>query len=94
MHINDINRMLLKTQFPDYSKEIQVIIEDNEDFIELVNDYLFCKQELNRLSNSKKYITASEYKTTLDELKKEILAHLEVHKKIRSNEEKRNLTKL
>ena len=87
---DDVNRRLLKTYFPEYMEEIQAIFDKNENFTELVSDYLFCKKELKRLSNSNKYKKALEYKETLEDLEKELLKYLKAHKQTQSYPLKNN----
>ena len=42
--------------YPDYKEEINQIFQKNEFFVELVNDYLFCKNKLkSHLANENEY---------------------------------------
>ena len=69
------------TVYPEYEKEINQIFHENEFFVELVNDYLFCKNKLKSpLANQ------SEYRDVLKELEKEILEQIDIQQqKINSN---------
>ena len=67
--------------YPEYEREINQIFHENEFFVELVNDYLFCKNKLKcRSSNT------NEYRDALKELEDEILEQIDIQQqKIKSN---------
>ena len=61
--------------FPEYEEEINQIFHENEFFVELVNDYLFCKNKLKcHVSNT------NEYRNVLKELEDEILEQIDIQK--------------
>ena len=67
--------------YPNYKEEINQIFQTNELFVELVNDYLFCKNKLKcRSSNT------NEYRDALKDLENEIIEQIDNQKqKINSN---------
>ena len=67
--------------YPDYKEEINQIFQTNELFVELVNDYLFCKNKLKCRSTN-----TNEYRDALKELEDEILEQIDIQQqKIKSN---------
>ena len=62
--------------YPNYKEEINQIFQTNELFVELVNDYLFCKNKL-------KSHLANEYRDAFKELEEEILEQIDIqHEKM------------
>ena len=64
--------------YPEYEEEINQIFHENEFFVELVNDYLFCKNKLkSHLANE------NEYRDAFKELEDEILEQIDIqHEKM------------
>ena len=59
--------------YPEYEEEINQIFHKNDFFVELVNDYLFCKNKVkSHISNT------NEYRDTLKELEDEILEQIDI----------------
>ena len=57
--------------YPEYEEEINQIFHKNEFFVELVNDYLFCKNKLKcHVANT------NEYRDALKDLEDEILEQI------------------
>ena len=57
--------------YPEYEEEINQIFHENEFFVELVKDYLFCKNKLkSHLANE------IEYRDAFKELEDEILEQI------------------
>ncbi len=67
----------LITEFPDSKKKIEWLLRFDETFQEIVEDYLFCKQELKKLSTTKSGSITTKYAQTIQDLKEELLARLE-----------------
>ena len=67
--------------YPEYEKEINQIFHKNELFVELVNDYLFCKNKLKYPSSN-----TIEYRDAFKDLENEIIEQIDNQKqKINSN---------
>ena len=57
--------------YPEYEEEINQIFHENKFFVELVNDYLFCKNKLKcHVDNT------NEYRDALKDLEDEILEQI------------------
>ena len=62
--------------YPEYKREINQIFHESELFVELVNDYLICKNRLNsHLPNE------NEYKDAFKELEEELLEQIVIQQK-------------
>ena len=67
--------------YPNYKEEINQIFQTNELFVELVNDYLFCKNKL-----KSHFANENEYRDAFKELEDEILEQIDIQqRKINSN---------
>ena len=66
----------LIANFPEYKKEISILLEQDSDFKEVAEDYMFCKMELKRLSLKSNTDLKQQYLKTLEELKKELIMRL------------------
>ena len=61
--------------YPEHEKEINLIFHENEIFVELAEDYLFCKKTLEcQLDNE------NDYRKALRKLENEILEQINVYK--------------
>ncbi len=66
----------LITEFPDSNKKIEWLLRYDETFQEIVEDYLFCKQELKKLSATKSVSITTKYAETIQDLKEELISRL------------------
>ena len=64
-------------QFPEYKKEILLLLKQDDNFREIAEDFIFCKQELKQISLSTKEKLISQYTETLEDLKEELLTRLQ-----------------
>ena len=67
----------LSDHFPEYKSQIIQLLLKNNDFIEIAEDYEFCRNKLNRLSANQ---TENEplirhYKQTMNELEEEMMGY-------------------
>ncbi|WP_340112133.1 hypothetical protein [Maribellus mangrovi] len=67
----------LMTEFPSSKRKIKQLLNSDENFQEIVEDYLFCKRELEKLSATKSVDITTKYAQTLQDLKEELIARLE-----------------
>ena len=59
--------------YPEYKREINQIFHESDLFVELVNDYLMCKNKLDsHLTNE------HEYRDAFKELEQELLEQIEI----------------
>ncbi len=80
--INNLSPML--NHFHKYKEEVKSLFLTDNDFMILVNDYMFCKKEVKILADSNKEEQAMAYIDTINELEQELLAILETQKLIKS----------
>lgn len=66
----------LITDFPEYKKEIAILLAQDSDFKEVAEDFLFCKMELKQLSVKSNTDLKQQYLKTLEELKEELITRL------------------
>ncbi len=66
----------LSEYFPEYKKEISILLAKDSDFREIAEDYFFCKKELEQLSQTTKKNLMLQYSETLEDLKDELLSRL------------------
>jgi len=66
----------LIANFPEYKKEISILLAQDSDFKEVAEDFLFCKKELERLSLKSNTDLKQQYLKTLEELKEELIIRL------------------
>lgn len=67
----------LMTEFPDSRKRIAKLLQKDETFKEIAEDYIFCKRELKKLSLKKSDDLMLKYSETLEDLKQELLSRLQ-----------------
>jgi hypothetical protein len=68
--------ILIATHFPEYSDEICTYCNGNERFIELISDFIFCEQEIEKLINLNKNNDIEIFKDALADLKEEIMEYM------------------
>lgn len=66
----------LIANFPEYKKEISILLAQDSDFKEVAEDFLFCKMELKRLSLKPNKDLIEQYLKTLEDLKEELITRL------------------
>lgn len=66
----------LIANFPEYKKEITILLARDSDFKEVAEDFLFCKMELDRLSLKSNTDLKQQYLKTLADLKEELIIRL------------------
>ena len=66
----------LTANFPEYKKEISILLAQDSDFKEAAEDYMFCKMEMERLSLKSNTVLKQQYLKTLEELKEELIIRL------------------
>ena len=64
-------------QFPEYKKEILLLLKQDDNFREIAEDFIFCKQELKQISLTTKKNLISQYAETLEDLKEEIISRIQ-----------------
>lgn len=63
--------------FPEFKKQIKLLFqEEDAGFQELVEDFLFCQLEFRRLAKSGKMGMARQYRTTMEELRSELIKYI------------------
>ena len=67
----------LIADFPEYKKEISILLQQDSDFKEVAEDFLFCKMELKRLSLKSNTDLIQQYSETLNDLKQELINRLQ-----------------
>lgn len=67
----------LIANFPEYKKEIRILLAQDIDFKEVAEDFLFCKKELERLSLKSNTDLIQQYSETLNDLKQELINRLQ-----------------
>jgi hypothetical protein len=67
----------LTADFPEYKREISILLEQDSDFKEVAEDFLFCKMELERLSLKPNKELIQQYSETLEDLKQELITRLQ-----------------
>jgi uncharacterized protein YdcH (DUF465 family) len=68
--------ILIAKHFPEYSDEIRTLYNGNERFVELINDFIFCEQEIKKLINLNKNNDIQVFKDALADLKEEIMEYM------------------
>ena len=66
----------LTTYFPEYRKEIQLLMAHDKNFQEVAKDYLICQEELKHVQATGKNNLAEQYQETLNDLKEELLSYI------------------
>ena len=64
-------------QFPEYKKEILLLLKQDDNFREIAEDFIFCKKELKQISLTTKKNLIAQYSETLEDLKDELLTRLQ-----------------
>ena len=67
----------LMSDFPDLKDRIKDLLQNDETFKEIAEDYSFCKQEFENLTFSKSAKLRAKYSETLEALKEELMEHFE-----------------
>ncbi len=67
----------LMSEFSSSVKKIKKLLKEDDNFKEIVEDYVFCKKELEKLSSKKSKDLIIKYSETLEDLKEELLARLQ-----------------
>ncbi len=67
----------LMSEFSLSAKKIKKLLKEDDNFKEIVEDYVFCKKELEKLSSKKSKDLIIKYSETLEDLKEELLARLQ-----------------
>ena len=62
----------LRNDFPEYSEIIELLDWEVEQFLELAEEYYFCKHHIKMLKKSGKYHLVNEFQILLDDLKSDI----------------------
>ncbi len=62
----------LKTDFPEYLEVIELLNWQAEHFLELAEDYFFCKQQIKMLDKMGKTSLMKEFEVAQDQLKQDI----------------------
>ena len=62
----------LKIDFPEYSEIIELLDWEVEQFLELAEEYYFCKHHIKMLKKSGKTKLLKEFRILLDDLKSDI----------------------
>jgi len=66
----------LMSDFPDSKERIRELLQADEIFKEIAEDYLYCKTEIEKLSLKKSGDLTIKYSETLEDLKEELLSRL------------------
>lgn len=74
--MTNISDLDLIRYFPEYKKEIEILLFKDENFREVVKDYLFCQDELENHLQSGNISLANQYKETIKDLEEELLTYL------------------
>ena len=67
----------LLSDFPDLKGRIKELLQNDETFKEIAEDYSFCKQEFEKLTFSNSEKLMEKYSETLEALKEELIEHFE-----------------
>ncbi len=68
--------ILIATHFSEYSDEIRTHYDGNEHFVELINDFIFCEQEIKKLKILNRKKDMEIFKDALADLKEEIMQYI------------------
>ena len=63
--------------FPEYSKEISFLLDNDKNFQEVAKDYLICQEELKQIQATEKKYLAEQYKETLKDLEEELFSYID-----------------
>lgn len=73
--MNEINSVL-QTDFPDYKKEIQILLNRDKDFREVATDFVNYKKMLGKLPKTNNADLKNKYYEIKNDLKLELLERL------------------
>lgn len=68
--------ILIATHFSEYSDEIRTLYNGNESFVELINDFIFCEKEIEKLISLNRNNDIEIFMDVLAKLKEEVIKYI------------------